>query len=622
MNSVRPRAYARIPTFTEVLDELADGLGLVPNREDRLGALESFDMRTDVYNERVSPKTSIWLNLNAVYKTELKKPGVDSSIDTKELSPRGLEGKILEILAGSNKELKTRLSIKFSDLELDLADARSRPLITEFPLNVGFEAFITWFGMLWLAELLDEAGDDSTCVLYNIRLLVMNYQSESIDFTKLWKRELRAMIPADTKCPEFRATISKIDKKSQRKLNQIQLDIQKLEQELDIGRSNEKDHSISCKNIRTMYISGMALLRFDANADRAGIRINLLELLGVACVTQKSYTLIDGEEHREPPLNNPFYPRDKNVFEYRLDNVWTCLGHEEIPAAIQLIYQAGENLRNSACMGPLLFRLEHLYPHEKHAPFISYAKGLWYISRGEQKHAKQELGNVLSAATSRQLGSIASDSATLLLALRLSEPRKIKTMELNPLVATRISWMKIIETLNSATFPTPFSGHSEPPQIKTYELHVLQSAARLNSFEFYVGRVLTCNPLSRLFDRLAVYAEASKIIGTRLTKLERVRSIISGISVSPYDAVRDLYFYVFTIFEKPDPELTKLDSYFKICRCDQLRILRYIDDEKFKSDSAKYEIPDWLHPQDPNCVNQQCKFGRPYATCPKTISKM
>lgn len=50
MLAATPSTYARLPTFSAVIDGLASGLGIARNKEDALVGLASFGGRIDIYN--------------------------------------------------------------------------------------------------------------------------------------------------------------------------------------------------------------------------------------------------------------------------------------------------------------------------------------------------------------------------------------------------------------------------------------------------------------------------------------------------------------------------------------------------------------------------------------------
>jgi len=94
-----PSGYARLPTFSAVIDGLASGLGIARNKEDALASLGSFGGRIDTYS-------------GSTHRS-------------------GLQDRLLDLLAGSNEALRSLVQARLLDAETALTDARSIPLVTE-----------------------------------------------------------------------------------------------------------------------------------------------------------------------------------------------------------------------------------------------------------------------------------------------------------------------------------------------------------------------------------------------------------------------------------------------------------------------------------------------------------
>lgn len=152
--------------------------------------------------------------------------------------------------------------------------------------------------------------------------------------------------------------------------------------------------------------------------------------------------------------------------------------------------------------------------------------------------------------------------------------------------------MRQQETWDLPYWATPFSGSARLPEILINDSYVLQSVFYFNSLPSAAGCKLLCNPMSDLCVKIDKYILASKKEGAKLLIREKNTVAILGTSIKPYDAICYIYFYVSKLFGEGHPDLDLLDDYCRLPDVEKRRVLRYIDEERYLKDCAKYKISD------------------------------
>jgi hypothetical protein len=119
MPFAHPPSLAR-PTFSEAIDGLVAGFGVAMNRDDALSNMDSFASRVDVYSE--------------------------------SFGRPGREEKLLNALASTDADLKSKLLERLRQAETDLAMARSIPLLTEDATEMSLRRFIEHWALYVLRQ--------------------------------------------------------------------------------------------------------------------------------------------------------------------------------------------------------------------------------------------------------------------------------------------------------------------------------------------------------------------------------------------------------------------------------------------------------------------------------------
>lgn len=548
MSKTDPRSFARLPTFSEAIDVLASGFGTAMNREDALASRSSFGGRIDAYSGSASRK--------------------------------GLQELLLDVLAGTNEDLKDVLQGRLLDAETDLAEARSWPLVTEESAETGLRLFIELWAVPWFAVLLDDASAYQGTVLHSVRLLLDEHATGGESYLATWKSIVKRSLPEGASAPVFRSTIDRIDPRSQRKLASIQKDAAGLRLELQSVVAPPERLDAVVETIRGIYVAGMATMRFCARAERICPESMLLELLATRLRAGQSAS------------------QDNFSSQSRVRALWRGLHHREMPAAIQCLYDPRIHRWDGQRFASLLSAARAVAPAVLYEPFIAFAQGRWEMGHGRYGLAAESFQQVISFANERQLGNLAESAASLLIALRLAEPGGLKFEELNPLVRVRIDSMRQTSVLQVQFIPTPFSDFSDLPKTSVHDAHLLQCVGFFNGFPRAPGVVGTCNPIKRFDACLGGYLIQARERSGRLKSIDRNRPAITGTSIKPYQMLRDHLFYRDALFGMNVADIPQLDAYSMLPQCEQLRLLRYVDAEQFRLDSERYGLAGRRHPDD------------------------
>jgi len=518
--------FARLPTYTEVFDGMANGLGLVRNREDYLIQLAQYDKRADVYSGVRGP---------------------------------GLVEKLLSLFCGGNTTFQTQMRDALADLEQYMSELRSQPLHTNASYHEGFAAFLEYVILPWTAQSLLLGRYFQGSPAWHAGAIIQEAARSKSTVLEAWKRQIRALLPPDMKVTEFRKAISKATSTSPRKNEGIEIDIKRLETE--ISHFHLADKQAFLEAVRSSYIAGMSLTRCIRAAkpyiDEAQLIGALIELITAD--------------------NSPIDPQKE---------IEAAVGHTEPPAIFSAaIFGEGwdEPLLDAA-----LSQARELSSFPEMCHYLPALLAYKHISRDERGPAMKELQTVVDATNGRQIGQVAEWAATMLIALHLHTSPPKTHLALNPLVKVRIDNLRQRLGIQALAIPTPFSMYSQAPEIDTYDLHMLESINLFISHPRAPGvqvPFLYLERIDRLFQSLleAVSAPGSRPVGWDSTKL-----VLPGISVPTYELIRDLSVYQGYIHARYAPEMNSLNQYLWSSEADQKRVLRLVDPVSFRRDVERY----------------------------------
>ncbi|MGB4064742.1 MAG: hypothetical protein WBK19_13050 [Azonexus sp.] len=549
-----PSAYARLPTFSAVIDGLASGLGIARNQEDALVGLGSFGGRIDAYSS--SPHRS------------------------------GLEDRLLDLLAGSNEALRSLVQARLLDAEMVLTDARAVPLVTEATETEGLRRFIEICAVPWIAQMLADARQHPGSVLDSARLLLEvhapSLTGDTTSYLSTWKGAVKRAIPEGVNAREFRSTLARLDQRSQRKHSSIKQDLANLRIEMQSGFASPQELDAAVDAVRGLYLAGMATMRLCAMADEIIPEQDLLALV-------VGKLLVGQDRNGAPPVETQ---------QYSIRRYWSYLDpcltlskeFDQLGAQVNALDEANfdklrADSRAVASSDLLMF-------------VIDYAEGHWHLRHGRNELAEQCLQKVVARADGRQLGKIAADAASILIALRLAGPSPVTFKALNPLMRVRIDNMPQLIEMYIDYIPTPFSLWSPRPKPTFYDSHLMGCVAFFYKVTNASGVSAICNPLQRFDASLENLITKSRQAGARLTKVVRERPAIVGTSIKPYQVLRDHLYYRSALFGWNPSNLPGMDTYVKLPQPDQLRLLRFVDPEQFQLDLQAHGLGPWRHPDD------------------------
>ncbi len=505
---------------------MANGLGLVRNREDNLIQLAQYDKRADVYSGVRGP---------------------------------GLVERLLSLFCGANELLQRQIRETLTDLEQQISELRSEPLHTNAPYQQGLAAFLEHLILPWSAQALWLGSYFPTSTAWCVGAIIHDAARSNSTVLEAWKRQIRALLPPDMKVPEFRKTISKATSTSPRKIEGIEKDVLRLGDEIENFHLADKQAFL--ERVRSTYIAGMALTRCVLAAKPYINEVQLISTL-VKLIAEDNYST-------DPQVE-----------------IEAAVGHVE-PPAIFFAAIFGEGW-NEPLIDAALCQAQELSSVPEVAHYLPALRAYKHISHDERGAAMKELHLVVDAASDRQIGQVAEWAASMLIALHLHTSPPKTHLALNPLVRVRIDNLAQRLDIQALTAPTPFAVHSATPKIDTYDLHMLESIKLFLSHPRAPGIQVPFLYLERIELLLQSLLEAVATPSSRLVGWDSKKLVLPGISVPTYELVRDLAAYLDYLLTLSSPEMKSLNHYCWSTDADKKRILELIDPASFRRDVERY----------------------------------
>ncbi|MDA8453086.1 hypothetical protein M5C97_19360 [Acidovorax sp. NCPPB 3859] len=552
--------FARIPSFSMVIDALASALGIARNKADGLALRRTFDGRISAYS------------------------GDGGS--------QGLGARILDALAGDDTILRDYLKNVALDLEEDLTNARAEVLLAQASEEEGYREFVQLWVVPKATKILLRAPGQTGAPMHVMRSLLTKHSQHQAQtsFQSTWKHAMRDTLVQDSCTSEFRATLDKLDGSSQRKSSSIEADLAQLKDALSSYTDCESELTKLITHTRLTYYAGMIILRFRAMASDLGLNgdalINSVAASLAAVPEIKHCTNADASDE----WLTSFYERVRGL---RSEPAWLETLHNALALFMRDLNDASfkddlDEARRCAFGQPGL-------------PLIDAIEAKWHIYRGRFHVAAPLLRNIASLAEHRQIGGYALYAASSLIAMRIMDVETLRSTELNPLVILRIESLPLSITFEPNEVPSVFKTFTPRPVLSSYDEHVLKSVALFNEIPRALCTSGTCNPLAGLDQQLHLMVERSKRPGASLNAKVRRAPAIRGTSVPPYEALKfHIYFWSMVMDRRGENriETPGLEYYSSLGRDDQLRVLRYIDADRFAQDLEAYSLADWRHPDD------------------------
>lgn len=542
---IRGSHYPAPPEITETDARRHSGLGIARNKEDKLAGLGSFGSRINTYSS--SPSRS------------------------------GLHDRLLDLLAGSNEALRSRIQARLLDAETALTDARAYPLLTEATEIEGLRRFIEIWAAPWIAQMLADARQHPGSVLDRARLLLevhaASLTGDTTTYLATWKAAVKRAIPEGVNAREFRATLDRLDQRSQRKNSSIEQDLANLRTEMQSGLSHPQVIDSAVDAVRGLYLAGMATMRLSAMAAKIIPEKDLLALVNKLLADPDR----NGDSREEIQQN-----RNRMYWHYLDPDLTLSKKYDQLSTQMNDLDAVNfDKLRADslavAASGLLMF-------------IIDYVEGRWHLRHGHNELAEQCLQRVVARADGRQLGKIAADAASILIALRLAGPCPLKFAVLNPLMRVRIENMPQSTEMYLDSTPTPFSDWSPRPKPSFYDSHIMKCVAFFNDVTCAPGVSAICNPLRRFDASLENLITQSRQAGASLAEARRKQPAIVGTSIKPYQVLRDHLYYRNELFGLNPSNLPGMDAYWKLPPSDQRRLLHFVDPEAYQLDLRAHNL--------------------------------
>ena len=520
--------FARLPTYTEIIDGMANGLGLVRNREEYLAELAQYDKRAALY--------------------------------TGSKSSRGLVEKILLQFCGKSAVFRHAVRTQLIDFEGFISELRSLPLHTDAPRNDGVRAFLDHIALPWAASALRDLDTLQSSPAWRASEIINEAERSRCTLLEAWKAHMKALIPPGLKVPEFRKAIGRATATSQRKIEGIEEDISNLADEISSSGLEAKDEFILAA--RNTYFAGMALMRFSCL-----VRPYIEEAQLVTTLVG----LINAEDYSTDPW----------------EEIQKDLGHVDPPSLVRYVIHSAcwdESLFEAALAQA---RQSSSTPSLSH--YLPALRAYKHISHDERELAMQQLQLVLNAAGHRQVGEIAEWAASMLIALHLHTDAPKTHLALNQLVRTRIDNLAQREEMVLGIVLTPFSRFSARPEVDTYTQHMLESINRFLLHPRAPGVEVPFLYLDKLDRFLGACFEVENALPPGSAGPDTTKLVLPGVAIPAYELLRDIGFYRAYLSTDDAPVFEYVDRYLSSTDGVQLSILKRLDPIAFAQDMQRYE---------------------------------
>ncbi|WP_157125664.1 hypothetical protein [Pandoraea norimbergensis] len=602
MNAPPDSRFATIPTYAELIEELTVGVGLADSPSRKLSTARS------------------WIVKQARYATKTSHP-----------ENRGLADELVKLLAGDVPGLATRLDVCLRQYEGMLSHLRGRSLFTRSSHLFGLGHFLTGWVFPQVAVLLWRGKDwyEPSSPLFHILGQLPRFGSEDYDVVSRVKQAVRAQLPLDgeVSTADFRNALNKLDARSDKKLTTINQELEALGDEL----RPQIDAALVTRVVskaRAAYIAGIAVKRFlsrlqrkapgnpaqffgwvhyyydvlqDPAKDPEGGRFVRTHLqLFDELMSSAPFHVVDSDRAGSPfqLLVDCHWNAVEEIAPGEcepLDKLWALLcGRRVSSDAFASASMAFENHADYAILKP--------YAHVTRARFA--------LAQGDVANALAGFHRALEHADRQQLGELGALAATSAIALEVMSSARWRPGCLDPLITYLAQTKKQRVTL-SMGYPTPFCMFSERPVLTGSEELVLDAVLEFNAWHYAtvegVERV-SCNPLVRFDDTMGIFFshfdrefelhegrdQAIQVaIDRTFSTTAKARTVIRFLRVTPYEALRDLWFYLSRLFGSDGTvrfvELNpNLGRYIMLPESEAADILRGLDAVCYSMDVDRY----------------------------------
>lgn len=596
VNAPADKGFAMIPTYADVFEQLAVGFGLAASPEQKLSTARS------------------WTGKQTRYATPTPHPVI-----------RGLADELVLLLAGGTSTLADDLRECFRAYEGLVSHLRAKPLFTQQDHSLGINRFLALWVSPQIAVLLrhtKELGGLSSPLGHIFDLLPLHEETD-YDIVKRVKQAVKRQLPAEneTATTEFRHALNRLDARSDKKLATINREIEKLGESLN-GRIDTETLPNLLANIRASYYAGIALKRFiDAlSALEHPDSLQFLRSIRSHCEILQKPTKQRGDSDLVWLHSSLFYemrsdfframdPRNANSTLQLLVRLhWRVLKSIEprdCAPLVALLRLSGETSTNCGAFESAKAAFEQHENYTALRPFAENAEAHFALAHGDLARALAGFLRVVECARWQQLGTLGTGAARVAIALEVLVSERWNARRLDPLI-TYLAQAQEQRWTFSVGHPSPFCTFTDSPSLTAADEIVMDAIKVFNNAGYKtVEGALLCHPLKRLDDLLAsffTYLEQaleasiarddaiSRAVDRAFTATARTRTVMRFLTVTPYEALRDLYFYIDRIYglELFFSQSPNCFRYVGLQEEQQLAVLRSLDFVSYEEDMTRY----------------------------------
>ncbi len=551
--------FAMIPTYAELFEELAVGFGVASSPALKLSTARS------------------WLGKQERYSTK-----------TSRQESRGLLEDLLILLAGEEPGVAAELHRCFLKYEGLLSHLRARTLFSRRSRLDGLACFLAGWVFPQVAVLLwrgkNRYGPSSP--LFHLLDVLPPFGDGDYDVVRRVKQAVRAQLPAkpEASTAEFRHALNKLDVRSDKSLKTMQAELKALEDELWRPRADAGRSASVVSRARAAYVAGMAVKRFLGRLSKLkpGNPVPVLSLVRdyyamleepdkdpeEACFVRSHLQLFD--ELMSSDLEYVVDPnRHGSPFLSLVDCHWKAVRAIVSDECAPLRPLLALLIRSPVNATAFLARMTAFQQHPDYdvlRPYAEVANARFALAQGDACKALAACYRVLADAERQQQGWLGEFAASRAIALEIATNARWRPGCLDPLITYLPQTTRQQLTVSVKHYPTPFSDWSDPPQITSADELVLYAIHQFNTRPYAtvegVERIF-CNPLTRFDSMIGTFfahidEENVQSVGRELViqhaidrtfnPTTRARSVIRFLHVTPYEALRDLWFYVARLF--------------------------------------------------------------------------
>ena len=566
------------PDFAQVMQILGLGFGLASDRPKKLSEARSYAGKQDRYSEYLLPN-------------------------------------LLAMLAPGDPAVAMAVKWRLTQIEYLLSQVRGAYLFTRVSPTKGLHAFLLVWAYPHLAALLNDFQSkvSGASPLHYLPDMLPRLGDVAFDPIKMIKRSVRTVLGDETPAPAFLAALDRLERDSNKKLSTVDKEVKDLNDEIRFYLPDEEERQRRLGAVRAVYIAGIAVKRFLDMV--TGIDTRPLRALG-ACLDDK----FDPKEAGDPGLvvrhkslyrnmATPLYQFEDDesfIFEslqkgYR--HLLKAVDPEQVRSGVSLIIQfESPPLSVPAAEA----NLKRFFEHPDSCLFKAFGllfRGRLALYQGHLIASLTIFKQILSQAEKQQLGGIVHQAAGYVIALEVMTREKIQHGSLEQVILHRAQSQKQMWEIN-IPLPTPFSSFGGIHELPTGTRQVFEAIAEFNIGQTFMRSYSAhglCNPLSRLDNLLSeffaeldqqrkIHLQPQKAVRKSVTLVfgRRHRSVLSIHTATPYQALRDIWSFMFFFFGNDlmfhEQLNVNIHRYMSLRPVIQYRILKALDPAEYRKD--------------------------------------